>query len=320
MRKGDDLSVWRLLFRVIELGSLSRAAEECGLDVSSVSRRLTQLEDSLGTQLISRSSRVIKLTSEGERAYGEMRRLIDQVDLLTGSLGEQPRELTGKIRISAPLPVGETLIAGWLLEFQRLHPGVVIDLFLAQRYVDLLVEQFDLTVRVGPVRDERVVARKLGVMPLVMSATPEYLAQHGTPRHPDELVEHNVLPYIGPKGLQPQYMWRGEEKAQLFFKSSMQSNNINAIYHAALASVGIQIRAPLWMAKPDLDSGRLVHVLPEWRTESPTAYALRLPSPHPRPCVLALIDWLAQCWENTATLQEQALDRAISPGDKTPIT
>lgn len=305
MRKSDDLSLWRLLFRVVELGSLSRAAEECGMDVSSVSRRLTQLEDGLGTQLLARSSRLVKLTSEGERAYGEMRRLVDQVDLLAGSLGEQPSELAGKIRISAPLPVGESLIAGWLLEFQRRHPKVVIDLFLAQRYVDLLVEGFDLTVRVGPVRDERVVAKRLGAMPLVMSASPAYLERHGVPQHPHDLLEHNVLPYVGPKGMQPQYMYRGQERELLVFNSSLQSNNINAIYNATLAGVGIQIRAPLWMAKPDLDAGRLVHVLPEWRTESPEAFALRLPSPHPRPCVLALIDWLSECWAKTPTLAER---------------
>lgn len=302
VRKSDDLSMWRLLFRVIELRSLSRAAEEAGMDVSSVSRRLTQLEDGLGTQLLMRSSRIVKLTSEGERAYSEMRRLVDQVDLLAGSLGEQATELSGKLRISAPLPVGESLIAGWLLEFQHRHPKVVIDLFLAQRYVDLLVEGFDLTVRVGPVRDERVVAKRLGAMPLVMSASPAYLDRYGVPQHPSDLIEHNVLPYIGPKGVQPQYLYRDQERVQLVFKSSLQSNSINAIYNAALAGVGIQIRAPLWMAKPDLDAGRLVHILPDWHTESPEAFAIRLPSPHPRPCVLAMVDWLLQCWEQTPTL------------------
>ncbi len=195
MRKNDDLAAWRLFFRVAELRSISKTARECAVEPSSVSRRLSALERRLGAQLLTRATRSLHLTDAGERAYVRMRALVEEMDALGSELGEQGRSLSGHLRITAAVPLGERLLTPWVAAFQSEHPAVTAELLLSDRPTDLLADRIDLAIRIGPVADERLVARRIGEMPLVMCASPAYLAAHGRPRKPADLAVHRGLLY-----------------------------------------------------------------------------------------------------------------------------
>ena len=198
MRKNDDLAAWRLFFRVIELGSITRAADEANIEPSSVSRRISALEARVGAQLLTRTARTIKLTTAGTQAYDKIRPLIQELDGETENLLAETPHLSGFIRLSAPVSFGDhDGLVQWLAAFQKQYPDVVIELLLSNAYVDLVEENIDLAIRVGRLSDERLIAQKLGDLHSIVCASPNYLAQHGTPQHPSELPHHRKVVYTG---------------------------------------------------------------------------------------------------------------------------
>jgi DNA-binding transcriptional LysR family regulator len=198
MRKNDDLAAWRIFFRVVELGSISKAASEANVEPSSVSRRISTLESRVGAQLLTRTARAITLTDAGSQAYEKIRVLIGELDSATDELQLEHTELSGLIRLSAPISLGDhDVLVQWLAEFQKQNPQVEIELMLSNAYVDLLESNIDLAIRIGALKDERLIARSLGDMHAIMCASPDYLTEHGTPTHPSELTEHRKVIYTG---------------------------------------------------------------------------------------------------------------------------
>ena len=297
MRKNDDLAAWRIFFRVIELGSISKAADEANVEPSSISRRLSALEHRVGVQLLNRSSRSIKLTEAGAHAYDKIHPLINEIDHATDALVLEPSTLSGLIRLAAPVSLGDhDILLQWLTDFQILHPDIQIELKLSNSFVDLLEENIDLAIRVGSLKDERLIARPLGEMHAIMCASPHYLEQHGTPQHPSELLNHRQVIYTGMMARGKVTLTRGEEQFSLVPQGHMRINHLNAIHRAVLAGAGIHLIAPLWHCVDDLQTGRLIQILPDWHLPSSSNHLMRLPHRHTPQRVQALSDWLHSHW------------------------
>ncbi|UCZ85534.1 LysR family transcriptional regulator [Pseudomonas sp. L5B5] len=298
MRKNSDNTPWRVFFRVVERGSLTLAAEDLSLEPSSVSRQLTALERRLNTQLLNRSTRKVSLTPAGTRAYEQMRPLLEEMDALLASLDQGTPELCGRLRVSAPVALGERHVSAWLAGFQRQHPALVMDLVLSDRALDLMAEGIDVALRVGHLRASSLVARPLGQLSHGLYASPDYLRAHGTPRQPAELAEHRALVYSWMTEQSPTQLLlsREGEVVKVELNASFHLNSLGAIHSALLAGAGLHA-GPDWLLAPSVRRGELVKLLPQWQLPTLPVHLVRLHSRFVPQRVTALCDWLEQCWQ-----------------------
>lgn len=294
MRKENDLESWRLLFRVAEIGSVTRVADELGVEPSSVSRRLTALESALGCDLLQRSPRAISLSPAGLVAVEQLRPLLTQWDGVVTRLSQESATASGEIRVSAPIGAGQELLTPMVVRFQQEHPDIHIELQLSDRPADPARDPVDVVFRYGPIEDEALVARRMDTVDYVVCASPDYLHRHGAPRHPDELAEHTVLLYGGGRRPVTTHLHKGKASAEIVCRSPLRLNNVLAIREAAIAGGGIAADLPLHACFEALQQGLLVPALPGWALPSREAYAVRLASRHPPRRLAIFLDWVAR--------------------------
>jgi DNA-binding transcriptional LysR family regulator len=265
-----------LLFaRVAELGSLSRAAERLGMPKSTVSRRLAALEQRLGERLLTRTTRRQSLTELGQQLLEHARQVVAEVEAVQ-ALSEHRQALpSGRLRVSMPSDVAILLLADALAAFVALHPAIQLDLDLSPRRVDLLAERFDLAVRIGDLpADSRLAARRLAVFRNGLYAAPDYLAAHGEPAHPEQLMQHQAVRLLGADG-QP-LAWRllhGEQVWEGLPPGRAAANSPELLIRLAQAGVGVAA-VPDHFAEPLLRQGRLRRVLPGWCPPPHSAWAV----------------------------------------------
>ncbi|MGC5698920.1 LysR family transcriptional regulator [Pseudomonas sp. NFXW11] len=305
MRKNQDNAIWRVFFRVVDRGSLTLAAEDLQLEPSSVSRQLSALEQRLNTQLLNRSTRKVSLTPAGARAYEQLRPLIEEMDALLASLDQRHTALSGRLRVSAPVALGERHVTAWLAAFQQRHPQLILDLVLSDRCLDLMTEGIDLALRIGHLPDSSLVARPLGELSHGLYASPDYLRRHGTPRHPADLSSHRALIYAWMTERSPSQLSLSHQgqvhKVEL--KGSFYLNNVGAIQAALLAGAGLHA-GPDWLLGESLQRGQLLRLLPQWQLPSLPVNLLRLNSRFVAERVSALSDWLVECWQQLPVDQQ----------------
>jgi DNA-binding transcriptional LysR family regulator len=178
--------------RVVGLGGFSAAAREFRLTPSGVSKLVSRLEARLGSRLMNRSTRKLQLTPEGEAFFQRATRILSDLEDAEreASVGASPR---GHLRINTNVPVGMRIIVPLIPAFLQQHPQVTLDVVLTDTVVDLMQERADVAIRFGPLRDSRLVARKLGSTRMLIVAAPEYLARHGAPSRPTELAQHRGI-------------------------------------------------------------------------------------------------------------------------------
>lgn len=247
--------------RVVELGGFSAAARACQMTPSAVSKLVSRLEQRLGVRLLNRSTRQLKLTSEGCAFYERGVRVLADLDEAERNAGMQgvPR---GRLRINSNVPFGHHVLLPLLPEFLARHPELSVDVVLTDEVVDLLEQRTDIAVRAGPLKSSSLLARKLGETRMLIVGAPTYLAAHGTPRDIDGLLSHNRL---GANYVRAQAGWPlridGEERI-VPVNGNAQVSDGEALRHLALAGLGLA-RLAGFMVKEDIAAGRLVPVLTE---------------------------------------------------------
>ncbi|MEG2154256.1 MAG: LysR family transcriptional regulator [Burkholderiaceae bacterium] len=302
MQKSDDLAAWRLFFRIAELKGVGRTAQEYHLDPSAISRHLSALERSLGAELVQRSPHGLRLTSAGERAYAEIRPLIERIEQTKQELAGTDEDLSGSLRIACPPTIGVDLFSPWLAEFQSNNPKVKIELVTVSRSVDLAAEAIDLAFRWTPIDDDRYIATRLGACARVMVASRDYLAAHGRPEHPRDLLHHRGVVYTRRDTIRPLSAAREGEHVALQFGTTFSSNNGACLTAAVMSGAGIEVGASHYRCIDDLASGRLVQLLPDWKVPDIELYSLRVPSRHPSRLTRAVFDWLRAQWQQAPGL------------------
>ena len=178
--------------RVVELGGFSAAAKTFRMTPSAVSKLVARLEARLGVRLINRSTRKLQLTPEGSTYYDRVVRILDDINGAEreAAIGATPR---GRVRVNSSVPFGLHRLLPLIPSFLSAHPGISVDIALTDTVVDLMEERADVAIRVGPLRESRLLARKLGESRMVVVASPAYLARNGTPQTPADLARHNLL-------------------------------------------------------------------------------------------------------------------------------
>ncbi len=268
----NDIDELRTFVSIVAARSLSAAAREMGLALSVVSKRLAALESRTGTRLIARSTRHLAPTEEGMDLYERARRILTEVDQAEAALTSGQAEPQGLLRVSASVAFGRAHVGPVCRDLVRAHPGLSIDLRLTDRMVDLIEEGIDVVVRIAPPKGSQLVIRKLIDNHRVVVGAPEYLQRRGTPATPAELEAHDCVYYRG-VGAHWRLVSLAGEEVEVRADSRLRSNSGEAALDWALAGSGLAMNS--WVdVKCHLRSGRLVHVLPEWRSEAAPVCAL----------------------------------------------
>lgn len=268
-----DDSALRVFCTVVERGSYSAAARSLDLDPSAVSRRMRGLEGQLGVGLFRRTTRSLVPTEAARAFYESVRPALRDLDEAIADLRAGSGALEGLIRVAAPGELGRTRVGPIVHTFLHAHPGVTIELLLADRRVDLVRERVDLAVRVGAPDGQTTVVRRLGRSPQVLVATPGYLARY--PGLPEVFAGHRIINrLVGDRVIDLRQGVPADQRAHV--RVVFTTDDMAAAADAALAGLGITV-LPRWLADPHLAAGRLVALdVPLMRSGPPIYAALPL--------------------------------------------
>lgn len=291
----DQLAALRALRRVVELGSFSAAGEAIGVSHTVVSRQIRQLEDQLGAQLLNRTTRRFALTAAGQQYYDASRHILDALDEADRAVGHSQARPSGSLRINAPMAFGTLEVANWLPPFLAAYPELQVDLVCNDRMVDLIGDCFDLALRLTrDLPDSTLVARRLASSRILTVASPAYLARHGRPRSPADLLSHNCLTYTLAERPR-QWCFTGPDGAEqsVTVNGNLQANTGIALREAALGGLGVATAAA-FIVQNELRSGALVALLPDYQIRPRELYVLYPQNRHLAPKVRVFIDFAAQ--------------------------
>jgi len=265
-----------LFAHVIEAGSFSQAAERTGLPKSTLSRRITQLENQLGERLLTRSTRKLAITDFGERILEHARRLLDETEAAKSLALHRQVIPQGTLRASLPPEFNELSVVPLICEFRRSYPQVRLELDLSSRRVDLIAERFDVAVRIADrlPDDGTLIARQIAVLRNALYASPAYVSAHGMPREPADLAKHTGLMVIPSSGeAQPWRLSRGAEQWQGAPDCILPSNSMGLLQALAIEGMGI-VGLSERFARAHTESGALLPVLPEWSLPTMTVWCV----------------------------------------------
>lgn len=262
----SDLNALVIFARVAEAGSFSEAARRLEIPISTVSRRVADLEDQLGVRLLERSTRRLRLTDVGSEILTHARRGVELSDAIDDIASDRRSIASGLLRLSAPPSVSDTLIAPLVDTFQAAHSDVRIQVDVSGRPVDHIAGGIDLAFRVGAIKEGSLVARKILTYRHQLLASPAYLETCKPPAAPRDLLGHRLLAFSHGN---PENTWRfvnenGSQRETLTFRPYFSMNDYAGLASALLAGAGIGELPPL--VRPELlRDGRLVEVMPAWR-------------------------------------------------------
>lgn len=255
-------NVERLFLRVVETGSFKRAAEQLNQEPSSISRKVAALEDRLKVKLLRRSTQRTTPTELGQRYYERMRYIVDEQTELEEEIRSGVNRLSGTLRIAAPVDFGTRFVVPVARQMQQQSDDLNIELLLGSQFDNLQERSIDVAVRIGNLPDSSLVARKLGDVPRVLVASPDYLKTHGDPQTIDDLEQHNFVQYSPDTRRSDIKFEDGQYFPHTKIHSNITVNSVEAIRELVLANVGIHL-GPEWIFKNDLSRGRVVRLLPD---------------------------------------------------------
>lgn len=281
-----------LFVAVARTGNYSRASEALGVPGATLSRRIAAMERDFGLRLFDRTTRRVELTEAGQRYLERCGHLVDEALLAQQALRDLAARPVGNLRVSMPVDLGVTIIGPLLPDFARQYPGISLDLDLSSRHVDLMSDKIDVAIRLGEVRDDKLIAKKIGTVEMALFASPVYLELRGQPQQPQDLSQHDCVMMRSEASITT---WQLENNDGASCKVSVSGrfklNNQSLMRQLAERGMGITPLAFSLVAE-SVVQGRLLRVLPEWRIPSLPIQALttsRLQTAKSR----AFVDFLA---------------------------
>lgn len=258
----DDIA---LFVEVVNRGNLATAAKQLKLPAATVTRRIQRLEERLGVKLMHRSARKLVLTHDGDVYFQTYAELVQQFNQAQQILGQESKQLSGKVKVLAPVNISHGILRSMWVSFTRDYPDIQLDLELSNLQMDLIEAQADLAIRIGKQPDSSFYQRRLAELETVLVATQTYIEAHGAPEHPSQLIEHNLI------GLTMRKKWvlhqqTTSQSYTLYPQWRAQINDPVFVKYFVLDSQGIAL-VPLTEVKAELDSGEAVRILPDWKGE-----------------------------------------------------
>lgn len=295
----DRLDRLQVFVRVAELSSFSRAADALGMPRTTVSAAVAQLERSLATRLLHRTTRRLHLTPDGEATLARARGLLDEFEAMQSQLRRRDAPIAGRLSVDLPSRIVRLIVVPALPRLLERHPELEIELSAADRIVDLVEEGLDCAIRVGPLASNSLVARPLGAFPLVNCASPGYLAAHGTPMRLADLQEHWAIGYRArPRAAAAlssdwDYVDEHGRPQTLRLRSRVAVNNVETYIACAAAGLGL-IQVPAFDVRSAFERQELVEVLPQWRAAPMPVHAVYPHRRHPAPRLKVFLGWIEE--------------------------
>ena len=303
---GVDIEDLRTFVEVADAGGVSSAARRLGVSKSIVSRRLGRLEAELGVLLLARTTRGAALTDAGVTFRDHAAKACSEIDAARETLFPAG-DLSGRLRIAAPLSFGPTHFAPVLATLASRHPQLQVHTCYSDRFVDLVTEGFDCAIRVGYLADSSLVARRVGPLYGKLVASPAYVRAHGAPESPEDLMQHEALM----QGMEAWTFMDGRAVVTVHPRGRFKADNATALAAAAVAGLGIAW-LPDGITDEHIVSGALVQVMPRHPPPPAGVYVLRPPGPHPARKVRVLTELLIECFDRDAA--DDPARRGIDPG------
>ncbi|AHG65235.1 LysR family transcriptional regulator [Advenella mimigardefordensis] len=259
-----------LFVEVVKARGFRSAADAIGIPNSTLSRRITELEKSIGLRLLHRTTRKIELTEAGQIYFERCKRIVDEARLAHEQLGEMLAQPSGVLRASLPVDFAVTYLAPLIAEFSRLYPGITFDFDLTPRRVDLVSEPFDVAIRMGQPENSQLIARPLATLTPYLYASPGYLKLSGEPSVPAELEQRECF------NIQPAGTWTlhdGRQTATAAVGGRFSLNSVGMLRRLATLDLGI-ILLPEEIVADELASGKLQRIMPQWHGTPQPVYVL----------------------------------------------
>lgn len=260
-----DLNEMAIFAQVVETGSFTAAAEKLGLPKSSISRKVSQLEERVGVRLLNRTTRQIRLTEMGRQYYQYCARISEQAEEADRLIHNLQAEPSGRLTISAPTGVGTPFLGELISDFLERYPKVSIEIRLENHIVDLISEEVDVAFRVGQLQDSSIIARPLGVGSMILCASQGYANRYGIPQHPQELADHKFI-HIDSSPL----ILKSEDYS-IEIPVRLINNDLRFNVDLVLSDFGIA-PIPAMLCAEHLQSGAMVPVFPEFPLHNLTLY------------------------------------------------
>jgi DNA-binding transcriptional LysR family regulator len=293
----DKIQEMSSFVAVAEAGSFVAAANATGLSKAAVSRHVADLEQRLGVRLMHRTTRRLSLTDDGQRFFARCKDLLAAIDEAESELSANTGDPTGLVRVNAPLTFGTLHLAPLWGRFMDRYPKVTLDVTLGDRVVDLVEEGYDLAIRITNMPSSALVSRTLASTRMVLCASPDYLAAHGTPVRPADLASHRVISYSYWTTRDEWHFTGPDGAVSVRVNADMHTNNGDTCRFAALEHQGV-IMQPDFLIGDDLRSGALVELMPEYRAISIGIHAVYASRKHLPLKVRRLIDFLVESFQS----------------------
>ena len=290
----DEISDLRLFVRMVAAGSLSETARRLNSSLPAMSRRLTMMEARLGVRLIDRSSRRFALTEEGAIFYERGVGLLEELDAAEAEVSAKVKAPRGGLRVGAPLEIGRRRIAPLVTEFAQRFPTISVELFLSDSPFDIIGDELDIGLQLDTPSDGSLISRRLLSSRRVVCASPEYIARHGAPQRPDDLLKHGCLRLVRGRHLFDRWLFKeAGRRREVQVHGTLSSNNAEVVHGWALMGRGVALKA-LWDIEEDLEAGRLVALLTPFACDEINLNVVYATRAHLPPRIRVFIDFMVE--------------------------
>ncbi|WP_440658312.1 LysR family transcriptional regulator [Ensifer adhaerens] len=306
----DQILAIRTFVRVAEAGSFAKAADTLNLPRSSVSKLVQDLEAHLGTKLVERTTRAVTVTTEGAAYHERALRLLADLDDMDGTVAGSRSTPKGRLRVDVGSVLANHIIIPSLSDFQRQYPDIDLMLGVSDRSADLIGEGIDCVIRGGSLADSSLKARKLCELDYILCAAPTYLEGRELPTRPDEIEAHRVVSYFSASSGKrfPLRFLRGNERTEYAPTSNgISVNESTAHLNSLVAGLGIG-QSFGFLAKPHIERGALVELLPKWKPENHSLHLVYPGDRFPNPRLRAFADWVTGVFERVDARRSSATE------------
>lgn len=290
----DRFDALQAFVQVVECGSFTKAARALDVSRTTVTQLVQQLEARVGTRLLHRTTRQVRVTDDGAAYYERVVRLLADLEDADASLADAAGAPKGRLRVDVPSPLARLVLVPALAEFCARYPDIQLDLGASDRLVDVVGDSVDCVIRGGPLPDSSLVARRVGTLPMGLYAAPAYLQRCGPPGHPQALLAapHRLVHYLRWRSGKavPMVLSHAGETVELGGRRTLALDDGNAYLAAGVAGLGV-IGVPRYMAEPHVARGELAPLLPQWQMAPLPLYAVFAPRRHVGARLRAFLDW-----------------------------
>ncbi|MGG7604595.1 LysR substrate-binding domain-containing protein [Massilia sp. BKSP1R2A-1] len=312
----NKLQAMEVFIQVVDCGSFTKAAEMLNLPKATVSTLVQTLESTLSVKLLHRTTRQVMITSDGAAYYERCVQILSDVRDAEESLSRHRLNPSGRLRVDTPSGLATEILIPALPAFFERYPDITMELGSTDRPVDLVEEGVDCAVRGGELIDPNLIARRIGVINFVTCASPDYIARNGMPQHPRDLERHRCVNYFSAKNGKI-LNWdfaRDGERIEVALPGAIALNDSNAYVQAGLAGLGV-IMMTDYLLTGHLAAGRMVQVLPEWRSDPLPVHIVYPQNRHLSAKVRVFVEWVSELFAAHPNLRLQAPRPSAVPAD-----